>query len=433
MMPRSLFMLAICLVTMPAWGAERKFPYAAQIDIAEEYVRSGPGQKFYPTSKLRRGDRVSVHRHDPGGWVMIAPPEGSFSWIQADYVRRKPPQSGILAENHVIVRVGSQFNDERDWYQLELSKGDLVEILGEKTFDTDRGPVKMYKIKPPANEYRWILGRAIVPADLPVRQPIRDGDVAGNPPPKNKSPIDANGADPFAEGPVSEVDLAEKPADRKSVSADPVRQTGPKASELEQMRSGLAAVDEEFRLMIKEEPTAWNLAKVEQQYHDLKTVSDLPAYQTQLKLRLDAVARYARIKQEYDEFQRVTTETRQRDAQLLSLRNGSLTQPPATEPATPPAATTPPATARPGPNLPKTFDGAGVIQRAAANGRVGPVYALVAPGGRFLAYLQPAPGVDLNPYLGQAMGVIGQRSYRQELNAELIVVRSLTPVKLRGN
>jgi hypothetical protein len=30
------------------------------------------------------------------------------------------------------------------------------------------------------------------------------------------------------------------------------------------------------------------------------------------------------------------------------------------------------------------------------------------------------------------MGVIGQRSFRQELQAEMIVVRSLQPVRLKG-
>src|SRR5690349_18957580 len=125
-----LILLWLAAVSAPA--ADHKFPYEATIDVAEEYVRSGPGQKFYPTSKLRRGERVTVHRHDPGGWFMISPPEGSFSWIQADHVRHKHEGAGVLTQNNVIVRVGSQYNDERDWYQRELNKGDEVEILGEK-------------------------------------------------------------------------------------------------------------------------------------------------------------------------------------------------------------------------------------------------------------------------------------------------------------
>src|SRR5207244_1082017 len=103
------------------------------------------------------------------------------------------------------------------------------------------------------------------------------------------------------------------------------------------------------------------------------------------------------------------SETKQRDAQLLSLKNQPAgdtanTPVPANSNATPP---------RTAPATPKSFDGAGIIQRAAMSGRGGPQFVLVTPGGKVLSYLQPAPGVDLTAYVGQTMGVIGQRSYRQ--------------------
>ena len=163
-----LSLLVLCLSSLSVIAADRKFPYEAVIDVEEDYVRSGNGRNYYPTSKLQRGDRVTVRRHDPGGWVMIDPPPASFSWIKAEYVRRGQGTTGTLTENNVIVRIGSNFNDDHDWYQRELSKGDTVEILGEKSIETDRGPVKMFKIKPPANEYRWIMGKALRPADAPV-------------------------------------------------------------------------------------------------------------------------------------------------------------------------------------------------------------------------------------------------------------------------
>jgi len=71
---------------IPAQGQSRKFPYQAIITENETYIRSGPGSRYYPTARLSQGANVTVHRHDPGGWYMIAPPSGSFSWIRAEYV-----------------------------------------------------------------------------------------------------------------------------------------------------------------------------------------------------------------------------------------------------------------------------------------------------------------------------------------------------------
>lgn len=422
-----LSLLTVCLAADVVFAAGKKFPYEATIDVAEEFVRSGPGQKYYPTSKLRRGDRVSVHRHEPGGgWVMIAPPVGSFSWIQAEYIKRKQDDSGVLTENDVIVRVGSQFNNDYDWWQVRFSKGDTVEILGEQTFETERGPVQMLKIKPPANEYRWIMGKALLPAETPVRKPLKRGDIADAAPPKIKSPL-ASDTDPFADGPLPQGDAAERPARPKKEAtpvAEATRQTGPDTTELEQMRAQLSQVDKEFHAMIEEDPAGWNLTGMEQQYQQLDELSELPAFKKQIKQRLDAVNRYAKIKTEYEEFVRVTTETKLRDTQLMSLKN----QPGGETPN--PTAAAPPA--RPAPAMPKSFDGAGIIQRSATPIRGAPQFVLVAPGGRLLAYLQGAPGVDLNAYVGRSMGVVGQRSFRQELQGELIVVRSLTPVRLKA-
>ena len=68
-------------------GADQTFPYPAQIAVDEVEVRCGPGWDYYATQRLPRGTRVEVYRHDPGGWLAIRPPEGSFSWVTARHVR----------------------------------------------------------------------------------------------------------------------------------------------------------------------------------------------------------------------------------------------------------------------------------------------------------------------------------------------------------
>ena len=65
-------------------GESIKFPYEAVVDSDNVLVRSGPGRRYYPTGRLAASDRVVVHRHDPGGWCMIAPPEGLIDHLAPD-------------------------------------------------------------------------------------------------------------------------------------------------------------------------------------------------------------------------------------------------------------------------------------------------------------------------------------------------------------
>lgn len=80
---------------------------------------------------------------------------------------------------------------------------------------------------------------------------------------------------------------------------------------------------------------------------------------------------------------------------------------------------------------PRQFDGAGVIRRVVARTPNMPQHALVAPNGRILAYLQPVPGLPLDQYVGRPMGVYGNRSHRQDLRNDFIVVRAMMPVRLQ--
>ena len=137
--------------------------------LAEDvFVRSGPSHNHYPTAKLRPGDHVTVHRREPGGWLMISPPPGSFDWISADNVElvQRPqgnqPGRGTVRVKRAVVRIGSSFEENsRDYWHVMLSRGKRVTVLAEKVFDTPQGPRSWYKIAPPAGDHRWILGQFV--------------------------------------------------------------------------------------------------------------------------------------------------------------------------------------------------------------------------------------------------------------------------------
>ena len=60
-----------------------------------------------------------------------------------------------------------------------------------------------------------------------------------------------------------------------------------------------------------------------------------------------------------------------------------------------------------------------------------PSHVLLAPDGRVLSYLQAGPGINLDQHIGKSVGITGARGFRRELNADLMIVRGLTPVKLQ--
>jgi hypothetical protein len=431
---------------------DRKFPYEAIVEAEDgENVRSGPGPKYYPTDKLQKGDRVMVHRHDPGGWCMISPPPGSFSWIRAEHVQKSGKDSGVLKTNGVVVHIGSTIKpDEFTTVQANLSKSDAVEILGEKNFPFEDGPRLMYKISPVKREWRWIPRKSIVAVDA-----IRPDPFPSEQPPRKKrtGPV-ANAEDETFAQPISTgssthdgiVDATARSEKRTSENAG-VRRTGPDPGQLAAGQTRLDEIDDHFRGMIRQEPPTWDLDSLETLYKELDEEIGVASMTSTIALRLDAVKRYRGIQKNYLEFSQLSSETKQRDAQLMALQSqpgtGQQTVPgpnaasmngPQTAMATAqppiqqPSAQRPPQTQASVP----AFDGAGIVQKMARTFPGGPQFVLIAPDGRMLSFLTPSPGVDLNRHIGRSMGIIGQRVHRNDWNADSITVQSLQPVQLKG-
>lgn len=407
---------------IPAQGQSRKFPYQAIITENETYIRSGPGSRYYPTARLSQGANVTVHRHDPGGWYMIAPPSGSFSWIRAEYVETSDNKAGIVNENQVVVRVGSLFGDKRDVEQKRLSRGDRVSILGEKSFNTPEGLVHMYKIAPPRGEYRWVPGQFLAAADsiakqMPAGNPF--ADTKPQPQPKKSEPA----IDPFA--------TPDKPVAKPSENPGIVRTDKPQATQSEAQQ--LAQLDEQFRNTIRGKTAEWELSSIESGYQELAKSASTDALKAQLDQRFAALAKYQKIKDQYDDFLRLTKETANRDAQILSntgMRPDIVAPPksfPSTENTPQPEEARKPAIIS---NDPAKMSGAGIIQRAVVATPNGPQFVLISPSGEVLAFLSSS-STDLSKHLGKPRGIFGKRSYRTDLQADFIEVEGVSPVRLK--
>lgn len=454
--PLAALLAGLTLVASNALAAEHQFPYEATVQTNEVEVRSGPGQRYYVTGRVKLNDKVTVHRHDPGGWFMVAPPAGSFSWIEASLVRPTEGNRGVVEASqigegpsiHAIVRIGSEFSDEHSFYGRELATGDEVTILGEKTLNTDRGAIRMYKIVPPALEYRWVKGDYIVAAS-------GGGTAAAWTPPTNTIRDSAVAPAGFQ----TESGPAVTALPRTVASTIPAAQAT-SSSLAPGSRSRLAEIDRRYLEMIQQPVEQWSLDSLISDYEGLRS-SD-PATAAQVEQRLSVLAARKKISTEWQEFLSLTTSTSQRDAELVALGGGPVAgtiggpQPttilqagaqivvqPQAGP-TGPAPEAAPQTPQPGvpgaeesqPGLPvqpavtPRLDGAGIVQRMPTGRRGWFTYVLTDRSGRVLAELRPGEGMNLESSVGQPLGVVGSRSKGPQGQADVIDVRQVLPVQL---
>ena len=101
--------------------------------------------------------------------------------------------------------------------------------------------------------------------------------------------------------------------------------------------------------------------------------------------------------------------------------------PPTTQPTTPQQTTQP----TPTPRLTPQFTAAGIVRPIATNHPKLPSFVLVAPNGQLLAFLQPAAGISLAGWVNRSVGVSGPRGFNRDLQADLLQIRSIHPVRLR--
>ena len=150
-------------------------PTIMTVTAQQADVFSGPAANYYVTSRLRSGERIVVlgeSTRQPG-WLEIMPPVGSFSWIDARYVKTVPgiDKIGIVdtgdPKGIVAVRPGSSVvGTEPNVEIAQVVRGTQVVLLDRPT---PGNGTSWYPIAPTAAERRFI------PADA-----VRGGTYASN-------------------------------------------------------------------------------------------------------------------------------------------------------------------------------------------------------------------------------------------------------------
>ena len=410
-----------------AWSQEsaERFPYSAFVATDEASVRSGPSETFYPVLTLRHGDAVEVWRHDPAGWCAIRPPEGSFSWVAAEFIEPTGERTGVVRGNQVNARVGTHFSDLRDAVQIKLDEGEAVDIIERRTLLTAGRETSWYKIHPPSGEFRWIHGKHLVrhPDELP--KPRNSELAAGSR--GGAAMIDGN-VQPASFNETAATMFAEQAAQRRPVDALASLQAIPEDAAAGDVLDELETV---LSRMVAAEPTAWNFAELQRRADGLLETAATAGERSRARAFLGKLARFQDIQSRYSAIAHLRSETAEIDRQLandspsLEVIAASANVPAEPNLQTPPAsaaATTSIAVKqqekRPTPLVEQAgldtsrYDGTGRLTQLPA-GPAGTMtgYALTNDRGEIQAYVTAAPGMNLRPFVGLDVGINGIRGF----------------------
>jgi len=393
--------LAGGLALLPQLAAgSPSFPYKTLVAADDVYVRSGPGQNYYPTEKLRRGQQVEVYRHDPGGWCAIRPVEGSFTWVSARYLRPTEDRLAVVTDDEVSARVGSRFSDARDVVQVRLKKGEVVELLDPPPREGAWDARAWVKIAPPSGEFRWVSAKyldAEYPSEGVRRSPPPERSPRGQEPPT----VDSSSDVPC----IPTAALVEPPS---SDSDAPPRQTAPRSLSSEEFQAELERIDLELSAMVIGPPASWSFDAMRDRTNQLLDASETAVQRGRARLLANKIARFDDIKHRQEAVWAMREQT-DRDSRLVA-RLRPQTDPVAMEPD-------------------GRFDGVGTLTDVVSSKPGAPRYALVAPSGEVQCYVTPTPGVPLRNYVGRQVGVNGPRGYMPEQRAGHIMARHVTPLE----
>lgn len=140
------------------------FPVEKRVVLKNAEVRAAPSESAQATSRLSAGDKVIVLKRvaDNPSWLAIAPPAGSYSWVNGKALKVIDKVHGFImyeADQPVDVFAGSRLDDRRpDSVAARLTRGTAVFIVDRPL--TAKGET-WFPIVPHPSEVRYIHQSAI--------------------------------------------------------------------------------------------------------------------------------------------------------------------------------------------------------------------------------------------------------------------------------
>ncbi len=468
MMLRTAILTLIGCAWTAAVCAEQQFPYTGYINAADVYLRSGPGENYYPVSKLDRGQAVEVYRHDPGGWYAIRPTEDCFSWVSAEFIEPGEDNMATVKGDRVVARVGSTFSDVRDVIQVRLDQGEMVEILEAKRFNSGPAAQTWYKIAPPAGEFRWISGKFVdreLPEakpreaspdnnlllsrhsrraaddeaaeddaggdadeladaesdDYPVRQTAgvsrskkvklarhdREADEADDRDPLMTSADDSDGDDRWTRS-AGGIPIDRSRRGKRAAADDEVELDDADLS----VKDAAAELDLELSAMVAEEPTAWDFSDLKKRAEAALTRAESALDRGRVRRVLHKIENFSDLQRRYETVMNVRQDTDRANDKLKGRERSTQNSLEAF---------------RHGPR----YDGAGRLTQVLSRDPSSPQFALLDRNGQVVYYVSPSPGVNLRRYLNQEVGIHGTLGYLPEQRTQHVTAQRIVSLDSR--
>ena len=160
---RMLLWIALPLALARPMRAGETVLFQAPVVSEGAEVRCKPGTEpaIYVTQRLHRGDVVQVVEKSPDGWVQIVPPQGSYSWVDTQFLARPSgtqPTWTVTVNGgvQVPVLVGTPYKAGKpDVVGSQLMRGAQVVAVGEPRV-SEAGDGTWLPILPPAGEHRYL-------------------------------------------------------------------------------------------------------------------------------------------------------------------------------------------------------------------------------------------------------------------------------------
>ncbi|MGD9632040.1 MAG: SH3 domain-containing protein [Pirellulales bacterium] len=420
-------------------------------------VRSGPAESYYLTDTLPEGTAVEIYKRNDDGWCAVRPPEESFSWVFAQNVRLVSDELAEVIKDKSPARVGSRLSSQRDVVEVRMKQGERVTILGQD----DRDGGVWYKIAPPAGEFRWMRARDLGMEESSPKSADASGSyvtttdkryavrtVAG------EQPIAGEEAAPIAAPPLAPVETITsttmpaapaplpKPNDQwapaKSqiptaadvtplgvapVASTPAATTPPASSA--ELAQHLQRLELQLSRMVAEPPGTWNVAPLEQAAEQLLAHAETVQDRNAVKSTLAKIDRFSSIQRRYA--------AGNAGAMRLPANMPSTSMPSAPTAGTPMIAGTTSLNAAPvagaQPNSP--YDAVGILRPVVSKRPGAPQFALVNAQGQVVTFITPTPDVNLQPFIGQQIGVTGSRGYIPEFRRAHVTAARVAPLNER--
>jgi hypothetical protein len=458
---------AACLIALlggfswAATAAEQEFPYTAYVVTRETMARSAPGRNYYATEKLDQGAKIEVYRHE-GDWCGIRPPAESFSWVRADDLRVGHDGVGVVTKEGAPSWVGSHVNEFRDVIQVRLERGEEVEVLDAIQLGDHGGNEFYCKIAPPSGEFRWIhkdeISREMPdtdsdPEDVPRRRRSTVSSRASGWEERAASRRESGHWGSWVRSRGSEAAGASDANDGSGRRwlLDEVRDRSVTLASGEGYRSDerhgasghqrsdavaevandgvsgsleddLNDIDLELSRIVVERPARWNFEALRKKIETARVTANTSDERSKVRALQDKIAKFEDIRQ------RSVSLGMPGDAAGAGLAAGRA------ESGRSVFDSGPMATALEGRRTEESggdrYDGVGKLTRVVSQRPNAPRYALVDKGDEVVSFVSPAPGVNLQSFEGQYVGISGQRGYMPELKKPHVTAQRVSPVQV---